>query len=64
MNQIWDGRRATIDMLEDLRATKSLEFRAVVARERGHAQLREWRNRIRDLSWPSLAWRRRAAASR
>jgi CelD/BcsL family acetyltransferase involved in cellulose biosynthesis len=64
MNHIWDGRRATVDMLADLRATKSLEFRAVVARERGHAQLREWRNRIRDLSWPSLAWRRRAVASR
>jgi CelD/BcsL family acetyltransferase involved in cellulose biosynthesis len=64
MNQIWDGRRATIDMLADLRATKSLEFHAVVARERGYAQLRQWRNRIRDMSWPSLAWRGRAAASR
>lgn len=64
MNQIWDGRRATIDMLADLRATKSLEFHAVVARERGYAQLREWRNRIRDIPWSSLAWRRRAAVSR
>jgi CelD/BcsL family acetyltransferase involved in cellulose biosynthesis len=64
MNQMWDGRHTTIDMLADLGARKSLEFRAVVARERGYAQLRGWRNRIRDLPWPSLTNGKRAAVPR
>ena len=32
MNQIWDGRRATVDLLADVGRTKSLGFHAVVAR--------------------------------
>ena len=40
MNQIWDGRRATVDLLADVGARKSLGFHAVVASERGYAQLR------------------------
>jgi len=64
MNQMWDGRHTTIDMLADLGARKSLEFRAVVARERSYAQLRGWRNRIRDLPWPSLTNRKREAVPR
>ena len=35
-------------MLADVGARKSLGFRAVVASERGYAQLRGWRNRLRD----------------
>jgi CelD/BcsL family acetyltransferase involved in cellulose biosynthesis len=64
MNTIWDGRRTTVDMLADVRATKSLGFRAVVASERGYAQLRGLRNRLRDMSWSPMAWRKRATAAR
>jgi CelD/BcsL family acetyltransferase involved in cellulose biosynthesis len=64
MNQIWEGRRTTVDMLADLGQKKSLEFRAVMAGERGYAQLREWRNRIRAMWWPSLAGRGRVALPR
>src|SRR5262249_7480785 len=64
MNQIWDGRRTTIDMLADVSASKSMGFRAMVASERGYRQLRGLRNRLREMSWPSLAWRKRAAVSR
>jgi CelD/BcsL family acetyltransferase involved in cellulose biosynthesis len=64
MNQIWDGRRTSVDMLADVGARKSLGFRAVVASERGYAQLRGLRNRLRDMSWSPQAWRKRAAVSR
>jgi CelD/BcsL family acetyltransferase involved in cellulose biosynthesis len=64
MNQIWDGRRTTVDMLADLGPKKSLEFHAMVARERSYAQLRAWRNRLRDLSWPALGPRKHTATSR
>jgi CelD/BcsL family acetyltransferase involved in cellulose biosynthesis len=68
MNQIWDGRRTTIDMLADVSAkhslANSLGFRAVLASERGYAQLRELRNRVRDLSWSPQSWRKRVAVSR
>ena len=64
MNQIWDGRRATVDILADVSAKKSFGFRAMVASERGYRQLRGLRNRLRDMSWPLPTWRKRAAASR
>jgi hypothetical protein len=64
MNQIWDGRRTSVDLLADVSATKSLGFRAVVASERGYAQLRGLRNRLRDMSWSPLTWRKRATATR
>jgi CelD/BcsL family acetyltransferase involved in cellulose biosynthesis len=64
MNQVWDGRRPTIDMLADVGVRKSLGFRAVVASERSYAQLRGLRNRLRDMAWSADAWRKRATASR
>jgi CelD/BcsL family acetyltransferase involved in cellulose biosynthesis len=64
MNQIWDGRRTSIDMLADVGARKSLGFRAVVASERGYAQLRGLRNRLRDMSWSLLALRKGTAVPR
>ena len=64
MNQIWDGRRTSVDMLADVGARKSLGFRALVASERGYAQLRGLRNRLRDVSWSPQTWRKRAAVSR
>ena len=64
MNQLWDGRRATVDLLADVGARKSLGFTAVVLGERGYARLREWRNRLRAMSWPTMPKRRGLAASR
>jgi CelD/BcsL family acetyltransferase involved in cellulose biosynthesis len=64
MNQIWDGRRTTVDLLTDVRAKKSLGFRAVMASERGYAQLRDLRNRLREMSWAPYAWRKGATVSR
>jgi hypothetical protein len=64
MNQIWDGRRATVDMLADVGVRKSLGFHAVVASERGYAQLRGWRNRLRDGNWSILPKRRGLATPR
>jgi hypothetical protein len=64
MNQIWDGRRATVDMLADVGARKSLGFHAVVASERGYAQLRGLRNRLRDGNWSILPKRRGLATPR
>ncbi len=64
MNQLWDGRRPTVDMLVDVGVRKSLGFRAVMASERGYAQLRGLRNRLRDMSWAPHAWRKGAAISR
>jgi CelD/BcsL family acetyltransferase involved in cellulose biosynthesis len=64
MNTIWDGRRTSVDLLADVSASKSLGFRAVVASERGYAQLRGLRNRLRDMSWSPMAWRKRATATR
>jgi CelD/BcsL family acetyltransferase involved in cellulose biosynthesis len=58
MNQMWDGRRPTIDMLVDVGARKSLGFRAVMASERGYAQLRGLRNRLRERCGSILSKRR------
>lgn len=64
MNQMWDGRRSTVNMLVDVGARKSLGFHAVMASERGYAQLRDLRNRLRDMSWAPPTWRKGATASR
>jgi len=64
MNQIWDGRRATVDLLADVGARKSLGFTAVVMSERGYAQLRGLRNRLRAASVSMTPRRRGLAASR
>jgi hypothetical protein len=58
MNQIWDGRRATVDLLADLGVRKSLGFRAVLAGERGYTQLRGLRNKLRAASWSVMLRRR------
>lgn len=51
LNQLWNGRRATVDLLADLGGTKSLEFAAVMMGERGHAQLRGIRDKLRAAPW-------------
>lgn len=51
-------------MLADVGARKSLGFRAMVASERGYAQLSGLRKRLRDASWTPQSWRKSAAVSR
>jgi CelD/BcsL family acetyltransferase involved in cellulose biosynthesis len=47
MNQMWDGRRATVDLLADLGTSKSLAFAAVLMGERSYSQLRTIRSKVR-----------------
>jgi hypothetical protein len=47
MNHLWDGRRATVDLLADLGTGNSLEFAAVAMGERSYAQVRRIRNNLR-----------------
>jgi CelD/BcsL family acetyltransferase involved in cellulose biosynthesis len=51
MAQLWSGRRATVDLLVDVGARRSLNFALAAARERGYAQLKDWRDRLRAISW-------------
>jgi CelD/BcsL family acetyltransferase involved in cellulose biosynthesis len=64
MNHIWDGRRVTVDLLADLGARKSLGFTAVAMSERGYAQLRGLRNKLRTGSWSMMMKRLGYAAPR
>lgn len=50
MSHLWDGRRATVDLIADLGRRKSLEFAAVSMGERGYAHLRRMRNTLRAIS--------------
>ena len=51
MAQLWTGRRATIDMLIDVGARKSLTFRMAAFGERAYTVAREFRDRVRAVSW-------------
>ena len=51
MAQLWSGRRATVDLLVDVGARRSLNFALAAAGERGYAQLKDWRDRLRAMSW-------------
>ena len=51
MEQLWSGRRTTVDMLVDVGARKSATFALAVAGERGYGWLREQRDRLRGVSW-------------
>lgn len=63
MEQLWSGRRSTIDMLVDLGTSKSAAFRLAAAGERAYALAREGRNRLRHLAWP-LPRRKNLAVTR
>ena len=52
MEQLWTGRRATVDMLVDVGARKSINFRLAVLAERAHVFARQTRDRLREVSWP------------
>lgn len=47
LNQLWDGRRATVDLLAHLGTSHSFEFAAVAMGERSYAHLRRIRNNLR-----------------
>ena len=51
MAQLWSGRRATVDLLVDVGARRSLNFALAAAGERGYAQLKDWRDRLRAIPW-------------
>jgi CelD/BcsL family acetyltransferase involved in cellulose biosynthesis len=51
MAQLWSGRRATVDLLVDVGARRSLNFALAAAGERGYAKLKDWRDRLRAISW-------------
>lgn len=63
LTQLWSGRRATVDLLADVGARRSLNFALAAGVERGYAQLKAIRNRLRAINWP---WGKKAglAASR
>lgn len=52
MEHLWSGRRATVDMLVDVGAKKSMGFRLAALGERAYAFAREQRDRLRGLAWP------------
>jgi CelD/BcsL family acetyltransferase involved in cellulose biosynthesis len=52
MAQLWTGRRATIDLLVDVGARKSLTFMLAAFGERAYGFAREQRDRLRAVSWP------------
>ena len=47
MENLWTGRRTTVDLLVDVGAEKSVGFAAIALAERGHAWARGMRNRLR-----------------
>jgi CelD/BcsL family acetyltransferase involved in cellulose biosynthesis len=63
MEQLWTGRRATVDLLVDLGARKSAAFMFAAAGEHAHAWAREKRNQLRGMSWP-LPKRKNLAVTR
>jgi CelD/BcsL family acetyltransferase involved in cellulose biosynthesis len=52
MEQLWTGRRTTVDMLIDVGARKSAGFVVAAAGEHAYTWAREKRNQLRGLSWP------------
>jgi hypothetical protein len=57
MNQMWNGRRATVDLVADLDTDRSLEFSAMAMGARGYAQLRGLRASLRATSRSVMARR-------
>jgi CelD/BcsL family acetyltransferase involved in cellulose biosynthesis len=51
MAQLWSGRRTTVDLLIDVGARRSLNFALAALAERGYAQLRDLRDRLRAINW-------------
>ena len=63
MEQLWTGRRTTVDMLVDVDTRKSATFILAAAGEHAYAWAREKRNQLRGVSWP-LPKRKNLAVTR
>jgi len=63
MEHLWSGRHATVEMLIDVGSKTSLNFALAVMAERGYAQLKDLRARLRAVNWPRLPKRGGLAAS-
>jgi CelD/BcsL family acetyltransferase involved in cellulose biosynthesis len=63
MEQLWTGRRMTVDMLVDVGARRSAAFVIAAGAERAYALARETRKALRGLSWP-LPKRKNLAVTR
>jgi CelD/BcsL family acetyltransferase involved in cellulose biosynthesis len=50
LNELWNGRRNTVDLLADLGAHKSLDFTAVAVSVKGYAHLRAIHRKLRKTS--------------
>jgi hypothetical protein len=64
LEQIWNARRTTVDLLADVGTKESLNFILAALGERGYAQLRGLRNRLRAASWSPYPRRKGFAALR
>jgi CelD/BcsL family acetyltransferase involved in cellulose biosynthesis len=64
MEQLWTGRRTTVDMLADVGGHKSANFALAAAAARGYAFLRQQRDRLRGTSWLPLPKRKSLAVTR
>jgi len=64
MTQLWEGRRATVDLLADVRGANSLDFTMAILAERGRAQLRSWRDKLRAASFLPAPRRKDFATAR
>jgi hypothetical protein len=64
MEQLWTGRRMTVDMLADVGAHKSANFALAAAAARGYAFLRQHRQRFRGIAWLPLPKRKNFAVTR
>ena len=63
MAQLWTGRRATVDVLVDVGAHKSLGFVLAAFGERAYTFAREFRDRLRAVAWlPAEAQEHRSHA--
>jgi hypothetical protein len=63
MEQLWTGRRMTVDMLVDVSAHKSPSFVMAAFGERAYSYAREFRDRLRTVSW-ALPKRKSIAVTR
>ncbi len=64
MEQLWTGRRTTIDVLADVGGHKSANFALAAAAARSRAFLKQQHHRLRGMSWLPLPKRKSLAVTR
>ncbi|HEY1227015.1 MAG TPA: GNAT family N-acetyltransferase, partial [Ramlibacter sp.] len=55
MDRMWNGRRATVDLVADLGSARSLPFSVAALGARSYAQLRAVHHAMRDPSWSAMS---------